>query len=81
MYEMSQQEHADRIREYHKAMEPWIKQAARLLGYSRNPQMLMAGGDLVERTLLPHEQQIIACLQDVSRLTMKSLGLSEKEQR
>lgn len=78
MYEMSPQEHAERIRQYHEAMEPWIKQAARLLCYSNAPQMLMAGGDLVERTLSPQEQQIIAWLQEVSRSTMKSLGLSDK---
>lgn len=77
MTHMSPQEMAERVRMYHEAMEPHIKAASHLLGYS--PQTLLSQDGTIQRITSPQEKQVIETLQEISRLQMKRLGLKSPE--
>lgn len=74
--QLSQQEMAERVRQYHECMEPHIKAVAHTLGMSIRVQYLMADGELARRIYSPQEQAVLDSLGEISRMYMHRLGLA-----
>jgi hypothetical protein len=76
--QLSRQQIAERVREYHRGMEPHITAEARLIGMLV-PRLRMMSGQLVESVYSPEDQRLIdessARLAATSKLLLQSLGL------